>query len=569
MGTPKKQRRQKSETTSFQPTATQTNVSTAPKEETEGIWGTQEWLSFVLEATEDGVWEWDFQSDRVRFSPRFTAILGMPATIQSISLYDIIDRVHPNDVNDFLDLIREARSQRLPVLRHEMRLQKDSGEYVWLLFRGKVLSALSPPTNTPATTPPKECKRLRAVGTVTDISHSKEMEQRLVDLLGEARQRADQDPLTGLYNYGAFHRHLETFLRIGRRSQKSFAVALIDLNNFRYFNDAYGHAVGDEVLRRVAAELNSIKRPPDVIARLGGDEFALLMPDLSEEEQKALSFNLCSCLQKIGYKPAKHESEIPLAVGIGLAFFPYDGQTPRDLLAAADENLKLNKQDNATHITDEIRETIAQLIDDFAMLDALVAAVDNKDRYTRRHSEDVLLYSLIIANEMNLPEGERATLTAAALLHDVGKIGVASRILSMPGSLSPEEYTAMKMHPELGAALIRSVNGLEATIEPVLYHHERWDGTGYPKGLVQEEIPLLARILAVADSFSAMTTDRPYRRGLPTDEALQRLQKGVASQWDPSCVHSLCHALQERPDYLTILKTSRDALNRIISPDSG
>ena len=172
------------------------------------------------------------------------------------------------------------------------------------------------------------------------------------------------------------------------------------------------------------------------------------------------------------------------------------------------------------------------------MLDALVTAVDNKDRYTRRHSEDVLVHCQAIAPQMGMCAQEQEALSAAALLHDVGKIGVPDRILRKPGKLTDEEYAAVRHHPLMGAVIVGAVPGFEAMLDAVRHHHERWDGGGYPFGLRGEETPLGARIMAVADAYSAMTTDRPYRKGMSPDKALFVLAEGMGTQWDPACVRA-------------------------------
>jgi len=179
------------------------------------------------------------------------------------------------------------------------------------------------------------------------------------------------------------------------------------------------------------------------------------------------------------------------------------------------------------------------------MLDALVTAVDNKDRYTLRHSEDVLKYSLEIARSLGLDEETQKTLKTAALLHDVGKIGVPDSILRKPGKLTDAEAAAIRHHALMGSVIVAAVPGLEDTLDAIRHHHERWDGNGYPFGLKGEETPLLARIMAVADAFSAMTTDRPYRKGMDPRKAIAILQEGAGIQWDHRCVHAFLEKRKE------------------------
>jgi HD-GYP domain-containing protein (c-di-GMP phosphodiesterase class II) len=172
--------------------------------------------------------------------------------------------------------------------------------------------------------------------------------------------------------------------------------------------------------------------------------------------------------------------------------------------------------------------------------------VDKRDRYTRRHSEDVTEYSLMIAEELGLSEDTTRTLRLAGLLHDLGKIGIPDAILRKPGRLTDEEHEVMKQHPVLGWLIVSAIPNLSETLPAIRHHHERYDGRGYPDGLAGEEIPLLGRLMAVADAFSAMTTDRPYRKGMPYADAVSELRRGRGTQWDPEYVDAFLRALGNR-----------------------
>ncbi len=374
-------------------------------------------------------------------------------------------------------------------------------------------------------------------------------QEQLQQSLIEAEARADADSLTGLLNHRAFHRRLEEEAERTQREGGSLAVAVLDLNNFKFFNDAYGHLAGDAVLRQVAAALRNVSRPDDCLARYGGDEFTLLAPGVGPEGAREFSERLHHCLDACGYQPDDDATLIPLTFSVGLAFFPQDGPTRLDTLSAADARLMREKsgeeEDDAE--SDRHRAALASSLEGFSMLDALVTAVDNKDRYTLRHSEDVLKYSLEVARGLGLDERTQRTLKTAALLHDVGKIGVPDRILRKPGKLTEGEYAAIQHHAMMGAVIVGAVPGLEATLDAIRHHHERWDGEGYPFGLKGEETPLLARIMAVADAFSAMTTDRPYRKGMNPGKAESILQGGAGTQWDAHCVQAF---LAERSEKL-------------------
>ncbi len=377
----------------------------------------------------------------------------------------------------------------------------------------------------------------------TEIGERKALEVERERLLAEALEQADHDPLTGLLNHRSFHKRLEEEADRALRQNAPLAIAVLDLDNFKFFNDAYGHLVGDEVLREVAGVLKSCCRSYDTLARYGGDEFALLMPGTSRAEAPALAERLRLRLEEAVYRPAGSQTDIPLSMSLGLSVFPDDEPGRLAALELADSRLMRAK--TGAEDTDEaevLRESLNASVEGFSMLDALVTAVNNKDRYTRRHSEDVMTYSLQIAREMGLDAQAQEDLATAALLHDVGKIGVPDFVLRKPSSLSEEEVEIIKHHPVMGAVIVAAVPGLAVTLDAIRHHHERWDGEGYPGSLKGLEIPFSARLMAVADAFSAMTTDRPYRKGHPEAKALGFLSEGAGTQWDPDCVAAFLSA---------------------------
>ena len=381
--------------------------------------------------------------------------------------------------------------------------------------------------------------RKRTLEQMHEARHEARNEQ-LEQSLAEAEARADRDPLTGLLNHRAFHRRLEEEAERAELTGALLGVAVIDLNSFKFFNDTYGHLAGDAVLRQVSAALEEVLRPGDTLARYGGDEFTVLAPTLCPDESRALAERLRHCLDSQGFTPNGTDTPIPLTLSLGMAVFPPDGPTRLDTLAAADERLRRAKSggDDDDDESDRHRAALTASLQGFSMLDALVTAVDNKDRYTLRHSEDVLTYSLDIARGLGLDEYTQRTIKTAALLHDVGKIGVPDAVLRKPGKLTDDEYAAIQHHAQMGAVIVGAVPGLEDTLDAIRHHHERWDGGGYPFGLKGEETPLLARLMAVADAYSAMTTDRPYRKGMAPGRAQEILADGAGTQWDPACVRA-------------------------------
>ena len=364
-----------------------------------------------------------------------------------------------------------------------------------------------------------------AFGVSRDVTERRELERERERLLAEAVERADCDALTGLANHGAFHRELHEALQVAGQSGQRLTVVLLDMDDFRFLNNAYGHVVGDAVLRQVAGRWKnwpSAKSGATLwpATAATSSPCCCRRPRLAEADALALAL-----AARLDFRPPGHDSAIPLTLSAGAARFPDDGATRPELLGVADTRLRRAKTGGAGQV-DQLRTALSRSVEGFSMLDALVAAVDNKDRYTRRHSEDVLTYSLQVAEALGLDEATRHTVAVAALLHDVGKIGVPDAILRKPGALTGGEFEAVKQHPMMGSVIVGAVPGFEGTLDAVRHHHERWDGGGYPFGLAGGEIPLLARLMAVADAFSAMTTDRPYRKGMSGPQATAFLLEG-------------------------------------------
>jgi diguanylate cyclase (GGDEF)-like protein/PAS domain S-box-containing protein len=401
---------------------------------------------------------------------------------------------------------------------------------------------------------------------VRDITERKrrERENRAENerLLAEALERAEEDPLTGLLNHRAFHRRLEEETIRASRDGSLLAVAILDLDNFKFFNDAYGHSAGDQVLRTVADRLRAICRPYDAVSRFGGDEFALLLGGLGAATSQEITAHLRARTGDLQFLPEEDPISVPVPITLtlGVALFPSDGWDRLEVMKLADARLlrakargKRSETSNISDISDisdssdtsepdtvsDLRAATLSKIEGFSVLDALVTAVDSRDRYTRRHSDEVLNNSLRIARELGLSEEETQTVARAALIHDVGNIGVSDAVLRKPGKLTDDEFQAVKRHAQMGAAIVAAFPALESTLDAVRHHHERWDGMGYPHGLAGEAIPLLARVLAVADAYSAITQDHPYRKGTPSEEAMRILEAGAETQWDPACVAAL------------------------------
>lgn len=362
-----------------------------------------------------------------------------------------------------------------------------------------------------------------------------------------ARQMADIDSVTGLLNHRATQERFEFMFKASEDMDESMSLIMIDVNNFKYFNDTYGHLAGDQVLKSIARLLRDVARPHDIPARYGGDEFVLLMPNTCRKSASRIAEEIHARVAQEGYPEPGTDRVIPIALSVGIASYPDEAKNRNELLYHADHDMYNQKRaTTAVAPRKAIRKPTSSSGENFDLLDSMISAVDNKDYYTRAHSEEVTEYALWIAQELGLSEEAQRTIRFAGLLHDVGKIGIPDEILRKPGHLTDEEYDVMKQHPVVGAMIVSSIPDMTDILPGVKHHHERWDGKGYPDQLAGEGIPLLARILAVPDTFSAMTTDRPYRKGMKWAEAKRKIREGRGSQFDPDIVDAFFVALEKR-----------------------
>ena len=357
-----------------------------------------------------------------------------------------------------------------------------------------------------------------------------------------------RDPLTGVLNHGALVGELALKIESVRAESTSIGVALFDVDNFKLLNDTHGHEAGDLVLGLLARHLADRLPAGVTFGRYGPDEFLAIAPGTSGPDLVPAIEEVRA--QLVGESLGFGETErLPVSVSVGVATFPEDATSVTELLSSVAVVLAEAKASGGDSIrvagrspeqTPEART--------FDTLQGLVLAVDTKDRYTKRHSEDVARYAAFLAERLGLDEDFVRTINHAGLLHDVGKIGIPDSILRKPGRLTSDENEIVKQHVALGDSIVRNVANTETIRAGIRHHHERWDGRGYLEALSGNDIPLIARILAVGDAFSAMTTTRPYRKALPLEEALRRLGDAAGTQLDEHLVSVFIRGIETSPD---------------------
>jgi two-component system cell cycle response regulator len=362
--------------------------------------------------------------------------------------------------------------------------------------------------------------------------------ERLVSQLAAA---ARTDSLTQLANRRELEERFAAELERATRTARPLSILVLDLDWFKEYNDRFGHSAGDRALVMLAEALRRATRTSDVVARLGGEEFGVLAPETDEAE----AFLLAERLRAEVRAAFARETE-KMTISCGVASFPVHGITSGELLHAADRALYEAKESGrdrsivfkqaGTEGVERERVAIERTSPRLASLVSLAEAVDRR-KGSPSNSRRVARYAEALARSLNLPEEEVERVRIAALLRDVGEVGVAESILNKDGPLDSRERTEVERHPEIGARIVGAAQ-LGRVGEWILTHHERPDGQGYPRGLREHQIPLEGRIVAVADAYAAMTADRPYRRPFSPHRARAELQARAGTQFDHDVVEA-------------------------------
>ncbi len=543
----------------------------------------EERWQLAVQGSNDGIWDWNMLTNEVYFSPRWKEMLGYEDSEIPNQYEGWKSLVHPEDISAALNKISEYVERKTSVYAMEHRMLHKNGSWVWILARGMAFFN-------------EQGKPYRMIGSHADITERKraektiektyqELEEKMLLVNEQATQLESQkydleemnahlievattDGLTGLKNHITFQERLAEECSGAVRYKTPLSVLLMDVDRFKTFNDEFGHPAGDAILKQVGAILFRCARSSDVVARYGGEEFALILTNT--EAAAALKF-----AERVRKAVENHNwPHRGVTISIGISSLQEDMLTPAALVQAADTALYISKQTGRNRCTHwnkresdvdkdlqgnltmpytRIIEEMMQMQNDtlcsaaehirLMMVDAYDATVvswsrllDLKDKETEGHSERVTMMMLKMAVQIGMNPEEMLYARWGSLLHDVGKMGIPDDILHKPGSLTEEEWAVMKSHTTIAYDLLWPVSFMRPAIDIPFSHHEKWDGSGYPQGLAGDDIPVSARLFAVADVYDALRSDRPYRKAWSVDKTVAHILSLSGSQFDPRAV---------------------------------
>jgi len=362
-------------------------------------------------------------------------------------------------------------------------------------------------------------KIMGTMGISRDITEIKHAEEKIEYL-------SFHDRLTGLYNRAYFEEELK---RLDTERQLPVTIVMGDLNGLKLINDAYGHAKGDILLKRIADILKESFRREDIISRWGGDEFISILPKTSKDDAK----NIVKRIKELCSE--KSTTDIPLSISLGISTKKNRSESIDDILKKAEDRMYKNKISDSASINDSLVLSLKENL----------KKGDYRSETRIRKMEE---YALLIGKKLKLSSLKLEELSLLLNLHNIGKLALVDEIMAKKGRLTKEEWKIIKELPEIGYRIAESSPKLKSIAEPILSHHEWYNGQGYPRGIKGDEIPILSRISFLVNSYEAMTNDRPYRKKLTKKEAIEEIRRCCGTQFDPKVVDVFLEILEEEEE---------------------
>lgn len=526
----------------------------------------------AIEGAQDGMWDLDFTSDRIYLSRRWKALLGFNVSDLSDDPTEWFSRIHKDDHSQVKKLLKKHLEGKTAHFRSEHRIQHANGSYRWFLVRGAKVHLAQQSVS-------------RIAGTITDIHERKNHEHQLLQQLDELRfalasekvlmdeldrknreltELSITDGLTGLFN----HRYLQDrfdyeFKRV-RRYGGMLSCIIIDIDHFKSLNDTYGHQYGDYVIRQIATLIKTRSREVDICGRYGGEEF-MVISNLHEKNALLYATKLHDTIEKYVFEHPT--ASVNVTVSIGIAEYNSEVRSKQELIERADRAMYQAKNSGRnmvciwrnTQLTDEhsvdsgdvvrFRERFRDMAVEAytSWMDAsseVVNAVERNIPYAPGHAEEVSKIAVSIAETMNLSREQIEIVRLGAFLHDIGKCGIPEVVVNARSPLSKIDAAFLGRHPDIGVAMLKEIKFLERELPVILYHHERFDGKGYPHHLRGREIPVEARIVAVADAVDTKLNGRRSGRKCAMVKVHEMLHKGRGTLYCPD----VCDAFEKQTD---------------------
>ncbi len=357
-------------------------------------------------------------------------------------------------------------------------------------------------------------------GLIIDITIQKERENQILYL-------TYHDVLTGVYNRRFFD---EEKVRLNNNSFLPLSIIVGDINGLKLINDALGHSEGDKLIKKIAEIILSCCDNGEIVARVGGDEFGILLPNTGADDVYRKMKQIEKACSE--YKGKNDEDPYIISISLGCATKNSMDESLAETIKLAEDYMYRDKllQSRSLHSS---------------IISSMKATLFEKSQETEEHAQRMIKLSRAIGNKMKLKDEQLNELELLSTLHDIGKIGISDAILNKTKKLSGEEWLEMKKHPLIGYRIAKSSHELASIAEYIMFHHERWDGKGYPSGIKEEKIPLLSRILAIVDAYDAMTEDRPYRKAMTKEAAIEEIRNNMGKQFDPNIAQIFIDILNE------------------------
>lgn len=458
----------------------------------------------IIDSSNVSLWEFDIEADYFWYSETFFKVIknNFGVTDFDYKIETFFSLIHPDDLEVIYNFKKYINNNSNDFFDSFFRIKKNTGEWIWIWMKGKNLNI-------------DILKRKKLiVGTFTDVTIYKNMQL-------ELEYMSFHDPLTGIYNRRFYEKKINEFSK-----GSLFSIIMIDVNGLKMINDSLGHSVGDEILIKSAYIIKNVITKQHILARIGGDEFVILLQYEDFKQTGLITSEINEAFKKesIGH--------IPLSISCGWATKKSKKDTVEKIFKRAEDRMYQNKAADKKSIRHKTINVIRQTLFEKSPREEL-------------HSQRVSKICKKIGEKLFLNTNQIVILEMGGLLHDIGKISIDKTILDKNDALDKEEWIQIKKHPIVSFNILSSISEYIEIAEVVQYHHERWDGTGYPFGLKGEDIPLEARIIGIVDAFDAMVSDRSYRKGMEKCKALNIIKSEAGNQFDPNMVRIFLEIMED------------------------